>query len=517
MCAATMRSSNRLLMPLHKDLHLRCRNKTLKRLLHRSYHASIRLRNDLHYPSIAPKVSIDTKHIRENVSLYEQNCLDRNYVTQAEYPAKICDLTKRWQSYQQSSRLMRERSNSLTRQLASKSKPSDADGADNEKMTREDILKEARSLKEELSVISQKQNIINTEIGLLAKDIPNLMSDETPRGTVPTVVGFINEHPDPDPNIQTRSWRSHVDIGQELKLIDFAGAATTSGWGWYYLLNEAAFLEQALVQFALSIARKRGWSLISPPSMVYSHIADSCGFLPRDQNGEQQVYQIQQCSEDIGRKPQRSLAGTAEIPLASMKANQTLEVENLPLKYIAVSRCYRAEAGARGADTKGLYRVHEFTKVEMFAFTMPNSAASMFIFDEILSIQCEILTALQLHCRILDMPSMDLGASATRKRDIEVFFPSRRARASGWGEVTSLSNCTDYQTRRLATRLRSPQSNHADQFLFPYTLNGTALAIPRVLAALLEYGWDEKRGVVVIPEALWPWMDGVRIIGKSKL
>jgi len=157
--------------------------------------------------------------------------------------------------------------------------------------------------------------------------------------------------------------------------------------------------------------------------------------------------------------------------------------------------------------------VHEFTKVELFAWTHPSSSASTEIFQEMLSIQKTILQSLGLHCRIIEMPSTDLGASATRKNDIEAFFPSRRAKDEGWGEVTSVSTCSDYQSRRLATRvgLRS----NAGKIAFPYTVNGTAMAVPRVLAAVLENGWDEKRREVRIPEVLWPWMDGVEVIKKK--
>lgn len=499
----------------------RCRIKSSKRFLSRAFHVLPCLRNENFNPTIAPKALIDIKHIRDNTTLHEQNCLDRNYKIQATYPAKINSLTEKWQSCQKSSRSMREKSNWLTRQLASKIPASDtnSDKTDAENALRKNYISEARLLKEKLASINAEQSVLNTKIAQLALAMPNLTSHETPRGSTPKELGLINEEIGLNSTSSNRCFRSHVDIGQELNIIDFAGATTTSGWGWYYLLNEAALLEQALVKFSISVARERGWSVVSPPSIVYSHISDSCGFQPRDQNGEQQIYQIQQNSADIGRKPQLSLAGTAEIPIASMKANQTLEASKLPIKYVGVSRCYRAEAGARGADTKGLYRVHEFTKVEMFVWTLPDCAASNHVFDEMHSIQREILSKLKLHCRILEMPSTDLGASATRKIDIEAFFPSRQARAGGWGELTSLSNCTDYQARRLGTRLRLQKPGQTEQLLYPYTLNGTALAVPRVLAAILENGWDEERGIVVIPEVLWPFMDGVREIGpkESKL
>jgi seryl-tRNA synthetase len=378
-------------------------------------------------------------------------------------------------------------------------------------LTRDELLAQARVLKDQLSEIESKEESLTSEIDSLAAEIPNLTSDETPRGDTPRTVGGINE---PAPPESRRTWRSHVEIGSELSLLDFSGAATSTGWGWYYLLNEAALLEQALIQYALSTAMAHGWKLVSPPSIVYSHIANACGFQPRDQNDEQQIYNLAQSANDASRgKPELSLAATAEIPLAAMKADVTMEEAELPLKCIAVSRCYRAEAGARGVDTKGLYRVHEFSKAEMFAWTAPSHAAATTVFDEMLSIQTSILESLDLHCRILEMPSTDLGASATRKRDIEAFFPSRQAKSDGWGEVTSASICSDYQTRRLGTRART--ANSGGKLEFPYTVNGTAMAVPRVLAAIMENGWDEEKMVVRIPEVLRPWMGGMEVIAAK--
>jgi seryl-tRNA synthetase len=496
---------------------LQCRLRTIARHPRHPYHASARLQTEAPRPSIAPKPTIDVKHIRQNPQLYEHNCLQRNYQAQSTYPARIKSLYETWHCYQREARSLRERNNRLKLRLANPTTLREEDSEEARRLKelpKEHIIEEARILKTEISEIEGKESVVMSEIDSLAASIPNLTSDETPRGHEPKVIGYINEHPEPYPSTSDRVWRSHVHIGSELHLFDFAGAATTSGWGWYFLLNEAAQLEQALVQYALGVARKRGWAITSPPSMVYSHIAAACGFQPRDQHGESQIYHIQQSASDAGRKPELSLAGTAEIPLAGMKANTTLEEADLPMKRVGVSRCYRAEAGARGVDTKGLYRVHEFTKVEMFAWTTPSDDASNEVFEEMLSIQTEILQSLGLHCRVLEMPSTDLGASATRKRDIEAFFPSRRLKDDGWGEVTSASVCTDYQSRRLATKL--DMRSQGGKIVFPYTVNGTALAVPRVLAAILENNWDEGRTEVKIPEALWPWMDGVKVIGAKE-
>lgn len=490
----------------------------------RFFHASLRLHNSapsssdpvLSRPATAPRPHIDIKHIRENPILHEENCLERNYKSQSAYPSRINNLHQEFLDHQKAARSLRERNNLVRRQIANPASIQGADDPDVHKLkesSKELLLDEAKQLKEKLFAIQRNEDRLTAEIEALALQIPNLTSEETPRGSEALVLSYINHHPEPQPAESDRVWRSHVHIGSELGLLDFSGAATASGWGWYYLLDEGAQLEQALIDFALTVAKQYGWRQVTPPSIVYGHIAAACGFQPRDQNGETQIYALAQSQADRDRgKPELVLAGTAEIPLAGMKADSTINESDLPMKRIGVSRCYRAEAGARGVNTKGLYRVHEFNKVEMFAWTEPNMDSTTDVFDEILDIQTEILQMLGLHCRILEMPSTDLGASAIRKCDIEAFFPSRREKDEGWGEVTSVSICTDYQTRRLATSFKS-----AGKVAYPWTVNGTALAVPRVLAAILENGWDESKMSVKLPECLWPYMGRESIELKHRL
>ena len=464
-------------------------------------------------PSIAPKPALDIRHIRNSPGLYEQNCIDRNYKSQAKHSWRILELHEKLQDQQRHARHLRERNNNLRRQLTA---------------NRDDaaLLEEAKQLKADLALIDAQDKEMQDEMEELALGLPNLSSLYTPTGDVPKVLEFINSHLEPESSTPDRVWRSHVHVGSELDMLDFQASATTSGWGWYFLKNEAALLEQALIQYALSVAMRHGWRIVSPPSIVYSHIAAACGFQPRDQNDEQQIYAIAQPEKDKN-KPALCLAGTAEIPFAGMKANTVLEEAELPLKVIGASRCYRAEAGSRGIDTKGLYRVHEFTKVEMFAWTMPDTdsnehfadtppSSSEALFAEMVSIQKEILQSLGLHCRVLEMPTTELGASATRKIDIEAFFPSRREKDEGWGEVTSASICTDYQSRRLATRVKTEKFGRKHEW--PHTVNGTALAVPRVLAAIMEAGWDEPSRTMIVPEVLRPFMGGMeRVERRNRL
>jgi len=469
-------------------------------------------------PSFAPKPVLDLKHMRQNPGLYEQNALDRNYAAPARNGWRILELHQNLLAEQGKAVEFRRRGNALSKILG-------AQGAD--ARTKDAAREEARGLKEGLAAIARLERETQGEMERLAMELPNLSSAQTPVGGEARTVGYVNGEGRPEEKVGTKS---HVEIGKELDLLDFQASATTSGWGWYFLKNEGALLEQALVQYALSVAMKRGWKVMTPPSLVYSHIASACGFMPRDQNGETQIYNIAQPETDGDDKPGLVLAGTAEIPFAGSQANKTLAESDLPLKVIGPSRCYRAEAGARGVDTKGLYRVHEFTKVEMFAWTKPPPTAessdrfgteeddatayappqSEATFQEMLSIQTEILASLGLHARILEMPSTDLGASATRKIDIEAFFPSRTGIDEGYGEVTSASVCSDYQSRRLGTRFKGA----GEQSLrWPHTVNGTAMAVPRVLAAVLENGWVEGEKAVVVPQVLRKWMpDGLEKI-----
>lgn len=484
-------------------------------------------------PTTAPKPVIDIKHIRTNPALYEQTCRERNYPSLAAHPQRIVELHEQWVARQQQGRALRERSNFLRRAIANPAAGRDESPDGTDLPTREAALDEARTLKTQLATIEADEARLQAEMHALALALPNLTSATTPRGNTPTVLSHINAHPESHPTASDRVWRSHVHIGTSLALLDFASAATASGWGWYYLLNEGAQLEQALVAYALAAAQRGGWALVSPPSMVYSHIAGACGFQPRSGGGEQ-VYAVALSDADRERgRPELCMTGTAEIALAGMRADSVLDEAALPSRRVAVSRCYRAEAGARGAETRGLYRVHEFTKVELFAWTAPGERESEEVFEDMVDLQIDILGGLGLHCRVLEMPSGDLGASAARKNDIEAWFPSRARRdvvvdekrednaaaekegeedeEEGWGEVTSASICTDYQTRRLGTRVRI--ASEGGRMMFPWTVNGTAMAVPRVLAAILENGWDEAERTVTIPEVLRPWMGGREKIG----
>jgi seryl-tRNA synthetase len=285
----------------------------------------------------------------------------------------------------------------------------------------------------------------------------------------------------------------HVALAEKHDLIDFDGGARVAGSGFYFLKNEAVFLEMALIQFAIEKLRDEGFVLYSTPDLARQEILHCTGYNPR--GDETQIYSI--ANTDL------SLVATAEITLGGLMKDQLLEPNQLPIKMAGVSHCFRTEAGAAGRASRGIYRVHQFTKVEMFGFTAPDLEASEAFHQEIVRIEEEIFQALGIAYRVIDTCTGDLGCSAYRKYDLEAWMPGR----GEYGEVTSASNCTDYQARRLKTRVRDSEKKGTH---FVHTLNGTAVAISRAIVALLENG-QQADGSILIPEVLRKW------VGKDKI
>lgn len=287
-------------------------------------------------------------------------------------------------------------------------------------------------------------------------------------------------------------------FSQSLDVIDFERAAEVSGNSFYYLKGAAALMELALVQYAMQFCLGKGFQPVMAPDIVRTYVAAACGYRPRGEAS--QVYHI--------KDTDKCLVGTAEIPLAGMYLDKILTAKQLPLNLVAFGHAFRHEVGNRGQETRGLYRVHQFSKVEMFSFTIPEE--SEVALEKMLAHQVEFFTSLGLHFRVLNMPGHDLGASATKKYDIEAWMPSR----GDYGEVSSTSNCLDYQSRRLNIRHRLLPT---EPTTFVHTVNGTACAIPRVILTLLEVNQQED-GTVLIPPVLQPFMGGMtRITPPAQL
>ncbi len=351
-----------------------------------------------------------------------------------------------------------------------------------------------KELREAVAQAEAEQKQVEAELHEQLKRIPNLSHPDAP-------IGQEADH------VTLRTWGKipqfdfppldHVALAEKHDLIDFEGGTRVAGHGFYFLKNEAVLLEMALIQFALDTLRKKGFTLYSTPDLARDDVLEGTGYLPR--GPETQIYSIQ--NSDL------SLVATAEITLGGSLKDQILDYDKLPLKMAGVSHCFRTEAGAHGRATRGIYRVHQFTKVEMFAFTQPDVAVSDAMHQEIVGIEEEIFQALEIPYRVIDTPTGDLGGPAYRKFDLEAWMPGR-GEAGEYGEVTSASNCTDFQARRLGTRTKVSGTKGT---AFVHTLNGTAVAITRALIALLE-NHQQPDGTITIPTPLRKWT-GVERIG----
>lgn len=283
----------------------------------------------------------------------------------------------------------------------------------------------------------------------------------------------------------------------------FFCSTKVSGSKFYYLKNEAVLLEMALVNWTISEVMRRGFTPLTTPEIVRSSVVEKCGFQPRGENT--QVYSVEGSDQ--------CLIGTAEIPVGGIHMDSILTESSLPLKYAAFSHCFRTEAGAAGAATRGLYRVHQFSKVEMFILCRPEESDSYH--EELIGIEEYLFSSLGFHFKTIDMASGDLGAPAYRKFDVEAWMPG----LGRFGEISSASNCTDYQSRRLGIRYRPEASStnpkkgkgNLAPTQFVHTLNATACAVPRMIVCLLE-NYQQEDGSIVIPEPLKPFMGGLEVI-----
>jgi len=283
----------------------------------------------------------------------------------------------------------------------------------------------------------------------------------------------------------------HVELAEKNNLLDLEAGSRVAGNGFYFLKNEAVLLELALLQYAAAKVRAAGFELCTTPDLARDDVLEGIGFSPR--GPEAQIYSVE--NSDL------SLVATAEITLGGMMKDQVIDAADVPIKLAGISHCFRTEAGAYGRATRGIYRVHQFTKVEMFGFTTPDLEASNAFQEEVVAIEEDIFQGLGIPYRVIDTCTGDLGGPAYRKFDLEAWMPGRGENGE-YGEVTSASNCTDYQARRLNTRCKSAEKKGTQ---FVHTLNGTAVAVTRAIVAILE-NYQQADGSIIVPEALRPWV-----------
>jgi seryl-tRNA synthetase len=426
---------------------------------------------------------LDRRFVADNVDLVAANCRARGSSADVAKFAELDRLRRQMQA--DIDRLNGEAG------AVSKSIGKAADAAE-----REVRKAEGRRLREEIGALETRSAEIVAEADAILRAIPNLTHPDAPVGGEDAAVE-IRRGATPVRTFQFKAL-DHVTLGEKLDLFDFEAGSKVAGHGFYFLKNDAVLLELALQRYAVDLLLREGFTVMTTPDLARDTILEGTGFMPR--GPETQIYSV--TGSDL------SLIATAEITLGGAFHERIFEPDELPIKLCGISHCFRTEAGAHGRATRGLYRVHQFTKVEMFAFTLPEQSGAMH--EQLLDLECRLFDGLGIPYRVIDTASGDLGGPAYRKFDLEAWMPGRGENGE-WGEVTSTSNCTDYQSRRLALRYKKPGEKGTH---FVHTLNGTAIAISRGIIAILE-NHQNADGSVTVPEPLVPWMGKSTIVSSE--
>lgn len=413
---------------------------------------------------------LDVKFIRENLKLVEKSTKEKGYKVDIKEIVKLDDARKEVLSRVEELRQQRNEVSSRMKGV----KPS------------KELIAEGKAIKEQLvgleSELSQREQALEE----LIKKVPNIIFEDVPLGGE-------------ECSIEVEKWGEnhetgvdHLDYAVNRGWLDFERGAKVAGAKFYYLKNELALLENALLQYGLSKILKYGFTFMTVPDMVSSKVLEGCGFNPRtsDQSDE---YYIE--GEDL------AMIATAEMPLTGYHMDEILDEEEMPLLYAGYSACFRKEAGTYGKYTRGLFRVHQFNKLEMYVFCLPEQSKEMH--EKILSIEREIWQELGIPYHVINIAAGDLGAPAAKKYDIEYWSPVNHK----YQEITSCSNCTDFQARAVNVRVRRKEGT----IEFVHTLNGTAVSLARTLVALIE-NYAVEGGKMKIPDVLQPYFNGKKEI-----
>ncbi len=417
---------------------------------------------------------LDRRFIVENADQVKRNCASRGSKADVD---RFVALESQRKSKQIELDDLNRQANEVSKSIGKAKDPAE----------REARKAEGRKLRELATAAEAALNDLTGQADDVLRAIPNLTHPDAPVGAEQDS-REVRRGTTSNPQFSFKPL-DHVQLGQQLDLMDFEAGAKVTGHGFYFLKNDAVLLELALQRYALDLLIPEGFTPTITPDLARNEILQGIGFTPR--GPETQIYSV--ADSDL------SLVATAEITLGGLLADAILEEEQLPLKYCGISHCYRTEAGAHGRATRGLYRVHQFTKVEMFAFTRPEESDAML--EYLCALECRLFDGLGIPFRVIDTASGDLGGPAYRKYDLEAWMPGR-GEAGEFGEVTSTSNCTDYQARRLGIRFRRKGEKGTH---FVHTLNGTAVAISRALIAILE-NYQQPDGSIVVPEPLRRWL-----------
>lgn len=415
---------------------------------------------------------LDVKYIRENADLVQVNCKNRLVDINI---SELLKLDEEKRKLQLNIDELRSKRNS-----GSKTKPTP------------EQMEEMKKIGEEVRLLEERQQPLEDELRAMLLRVPNMTHHDV----------HVSDNEDDNPVIGMSGAvkvfdfeaKDHVELAEKLDLIDFDRATKVSGAKFYYLKNELAFLEFALIQYALGVVTQHGFTPFITPDLAKKEVLEGLGFNPRGEST--QIYNIE--NSDL------SLIGTAEITMGGLHMNEIFKEEDLPKKYVAVSHCFRTEAGSYSKFSKGIFRVHQFSKIEMFQYVTPDKSEAAH--QELLSIEKEIFEGLGIPFRVVDHCTADLGGPSIRTYDLEAWMPgkpNKDGKMGDWAEITSTSNCTDYQARGLNIKYKNKEGKNE----FVHMLNGTAIAITRAMIAILE-NFQQADGTVIIPEPLRKFMPG---------
>lgn len=417
---------------------------------------------------------LDIKFIRENKDAVAKSIEDRHMSVDLD---KLLELDEERRSLQTKLDELRAKKNK-----GSKGKP-----------TPEEIA-EMKKIGEETKELEEKEKAVLIEFKELHGQVPNMIHADSPIGGEEDYVEtYKNKEPE---NFQFKA-KDHEELLTEANMLDFERGAKVVGSKFYFAKGDLVRLNQALIAYGMDVLEKHGFEIMETPDLAQNRILEGAGFNPR--GDEKQIYNI----ED----DELSLIGTAEITLLGYHADEVLDLSNGPKKYAALSHCFRREAGSYGRTSKGLYRVHQFSKLEMFVFCKPEDSEQLHL--DLLEIEKEICDGLDFPYRVIDIPSGDLGAPAYRKFDLEAWMTMKDdTPTGGYGEITSTSNCTDYQARRLNIRYKNDEGKSE----FVHTLNGTAVVLSRFPIAIVE-NFQTEDGKIKVPDVLKDYMGGRNFLG----
>lgn len=412
---------------------------------------------------------IDLKALRENQKLYEKGFAKKRIKVDVK---KLLKLDDAYRAALQEVEAMRAKRNEVSKAIPSLK--------DKEKGIK---IKKMKALSDELKAAEDNLNKLFVQLKELADLVPNLPHESVPDGADEkdnVVIRKVGE-----PTKFNFKPKDHIELGKLLDVIDLEAGAETSGARFYFLKNELVLLEFALINWLLKKYVSKGFIPVTTPMLVREHMMYATGFFPADKN---EIYHVNPNEDNL------YLVGTSEVPLAGLHMGKPVPEDKLPKKYIGFSGCFRREAGSYGKDTKGIMRVHQFDKLEMFSFCHPEKSWEEH--EMLLGIEEEILQELGLPYRVVNICSGDLGAPAAKKYDCEAWIPSQNC----YRELTSCSNCTDFQARRGNIKYKN-----SDGTEYLHTLNGTAMASARTLLAILE-NFQQADGSVKIPPVLHPYL-----------